>query len=82
MAAAPPALVEALRSWRTGEARRRKVPAYCVLRDRVMLNIAAEAPATEQQLLGIKGLGPGIVGKHGEAILGLIRRTIPSRGSG
>jgi len=81
VAAAPPALVEALRSWRTGEARRRRVPAYCILRDRVMLNIAAQAPATEEELLGIKGLGPGIVGKHGEAILGLIRRTIPNRGS-
>ena len=73
--------LSALRSWRSSEARRRRVPAYCILRDRVMLNIAAQAPATEEQLLGIKGLGPGIVGKHGEAILGLIRQTLPSRGS-
>jgi RecQ family ATP-dependent DNA helicase len=58
-----------LRDWRLAEARKWKVPAFCVLSDRVMRSIALEKPKTEEELLGISGFGPKLFEKHGLPIL-------------
>ena len=75
---APPALVDALRSWRLGEARRRKVPAFMILSNRVLLGVAVLQPRDEETLLCVKGVGPAIVRKHGTDILDLVRRHAPA----
>ena len=67
-----PALVEALRAWRLGEARRRKVPAYCVLSNRTIEEIARARPHEERALLAVKGIGHKVVEQYGAAILALV----------
>jgi len=68
-----PALLEALRAWRTAEARRRGVPAYCVLSNRTIEGIAGLRPRDERALLSVRGVGAKVVEQFGEAILGLVR---------
>ena len=74
--AAPPAspeLVESLRQWRLAEARKRRIPAFRIFSDRVLHELAAQGPANEEELLAVKGMGPTLVRKYGEAILGVLR---------
>lgn len=73
-AKAPPGLVEELRTFRTEQARERGVPPYCVFNDATLLNLAAACPAAESELLAVKGIGPGIVGTYGEALLEIVGR--------
>jgi len=75
--AAPPAapdrsLVEALRAWRADEARRRNVPAYCVLTNRTIDGIAAVRPRDARALLAVHGVGARVVERFGRAILDLV----------
>jgi DNA topoisomerase-3 len=72
-AEAPPALVEELRAWRLGEARRRRVPAFRILTDRALFAVAAARPAALEDLLAVAGVGPKIAEKHGDAILAILR---------
>ena len=65
-------ITEALRAWRLAEARRRRVPAFRVLKDAPLLAIADALPADEAALLAIPGIGPALARKYGAALLGLI----------
>jgi DNA topoisomerase-3 len=68
-------LVEALKAWRLRESKRRRVPAFRLLTDRVVEAIATCRPTSEADLLAIKGMGPKLVETHGEAILAVVRTT-------
>jgi DNA topoisomerase-3 len=70
--AIPAHLWTALRAWRSGEAKRRRVPAFRILTDRVLIAVALERPRDEEGLLAISGIGPTIVGKYGDALLRLV----------
>jgi DNA topoisomerase-3 len=70
--AVPAHLWAALRAWRTTEAKRRRVPAFHILTDRVLIAVAAERPRDEEGLLAISGIGPTIVRKYGDALLSLV----------
>ena len=65
------ALKARLKEWRTGEARRLQVPAYCVMHDRTLVAVAFARPTNPRQLLEIDGIGPSKVEKFGPAILDL-----------
>jgi superfamily II DNA helicase RecQ len=65
-------VVAQLKNWRTGEAKRRKMPSFMVLKDKVIHAIAAASPGNEAELLSITGMGPGLVGKYGEKILRIV----------
>jgi superfamily II DNA helicase RecQ len=67
------ALAARLKEWRTGEAKRLRVPAYCVLHDRTLTAVALVRPKNPRELLEIDGIGPTKVEKFGEAILGMCR---------
>jgi DNA topoisomerase-3 len=67
-----PQLEEALRAWRLAEARKRRVPAFRILTDRVLGAIAAERPRSEDALQRIQGVGPKLTERYGEAILSLV----------
>jgi DNA topoisomerase-3 len=69
----PAGLVKALKAWRLAEARRRGVPAFRVLTDRVLLGIAALQPGSEEELLQVRGMGAHLMKKHGKAILAVLR---------
>ena len=67
------ALAARLREWRSGEAKRLRVPAYVVMHDRTLNAVARVRPGTPNQLLQVDGMGPAKVEKFGEAILELCR---------
>ncbi|WXH29120.1 DNA topoisomerase 3 [Myxococcus stipitatus] len=71
---APPGLVEALKAWRLAEARKRKVPAFRILTDRVLGAIAAARPENGAALMSIHGVGPALTERYGSQILSLIAR--------
>jgi DNA topoisomerase-3 len=71
---APPELVKALKEWRLAEARRRKVPAFRILTDRVLGAIACERPRDTQTLRSIHGVGPKLAEQYGPQILALVGR--------
>jgi superfamily II DNA helicase RecQ len=70
--AASSPLREALRAWRTAEAKKKGVPAFRIMADRVMDGIVAAQPADEAELLNVSGVGPKLVEKHGLEILRMV----------
>ena len=65
------ALAARLKLWRTGEAKRLRVPPYCVLHDRTLTAVALARPSSPRQLLEIDGIGPAKIERFGAAILEL-----------
>ena len=62
-------LAARLKEWRTSEAKRLRVPSYCVLHDRTLISVAIACPTNPRELLAIDGIGPSKVEKFGPAIL-------------
>lgn len=69
--ASAPGMVEALRTWRLSEAKRRRVPAFRIFSDRVLHAIAAARPASTEALLRISGVGPKLIERSGKALVAL-----------
>jgi len=72
--APPERLVAALRAWRREEARRRRLPAFCIFSDRDLAELARQRPRDEDALLAVRGMGPKRVRDFGAAILDVVRR--------
>ena len=70
---------EHLRETRRRLAAKDKVPAFCVMHDSVLAEVARYAPATAADLLRIPGIGPKIAAKYGEAFLAAIRASCPHK---
>ena len=60
---------ERLRTLRLELARKNHWPAYCVLQDATLLEIARSQPRTMRELLEIKGMGPKRAEKYGKELL-------------
>ena len=65
-------LYEKLRSWRSAQARTKKIPAYTIFHDKTLKALASVQPKDETGLLQISGIGQAKVEKYGEEILSLI----------
>jgi ATP-dependent DNA helicase RecQ len=65
-------LLSRLRTWRNETAKTANVPAYCIVQNRTLEELASRRPATRDELPGIYGLGPATIAKHGEALLALL----------
>lgn len=63
---------KALKEWRLTEARRQKIPAFRIFSDRVLGAIVDASPMNGEELLSVSGMGPKLVEKYGEQILGAI----------
>ncbi|MCE9604641.1 MAG: HRDC domain-containing protein [Planctomycetia bacterium] len=63
----------ALRAWRKGEAKRKRVPAFRIMTDKALSGIATSRPKNEAALLAVPGVGPSLVAKHGTKILQVVR---------
>jgi len=74
LAGADEDVVDALKTWRLGKARSEQVPAYVVLHNRTLLQIAAAMPTSEAELLAVKGMGPTRVERYGAEILAELSR--------
>jgi DNA helicase-2/ATP-dependent DNA helicase PcrA len=69
------ALLDTLRSWRTGQAKTQSQPAFCVFTDATLLAIAERKPASREQLATISGVGKAKLDKYGPDVLDLIRQN-------
>jgi DNA topoisomerase-3 len=67
-------LFEALRVWRSAEARKAGVPAFRILNDRTLLGVATQTPADEGALLQVAGVGPSVIRRYGPALLDIVAR--------
>ena len=70
--AADAPLLQALKAWRTKQAKASGKPAYTVLHDRSLAEIAARRPETWTDLETVPGIGPAKLAKHGEALLAIV----------
>jgi ATP-dependent DNA helicase RecQ len=66
------ALLEALRVWRREEARTQSVPAYVILHDATLAEIARCRPADDDALGQIPGIGARKLERYGPAVLALV----------
>ena len=65
-------LVERLRSWRRERSREDGVPAYVVLHDATLRDLASSRPATLRELAAVKGLGPAKIERYGDEIIAVL----------
>ena len=65
-------LFEALRDWRAATAKAQEVPAYVILHDRSLREIAEVRPASRGMLMDISGMGQAKVERYGGEILELV----------
>ncbi len=80
--AADPDLAAGLKAWRSSEARQKGVPAFRVLHDRTLLAIAAARPRDAPSLLAVPGMGPALLARYGDRILGICRGARGARFAG
>ncbi|MGH6910607.1 MAG: HRDC domain-containing protein, partial [Phenylobacterium sp.] len=66
-------LFEALRSWRSHEAKSQHVPPYVIFNDRTLTEIAAVKPGSRAALAEVNGVGEGKLARYGEAVLDVVR---------
>ncbi|MFT3848396.1 MAG: DNA helicase RecQ [Propionivibrio sp.] len=66
---------EALRQWRADKAREQGVPAYVILHDRTLLELAAHRPQSPDDLLDIPGIGQAKAERYGEELLDVLTET-------
>ncbi len=64
--------VERLRAWRLERSRADEVPAYVVLHDATLRELAAIRPANLGELATVKGFGPAKLERYGDDVLALL----------
>jgi ATP-dependent DNA helicase RecQ len=65
-------LVARLRSWRLERSQEDAVPAYVVLHDATLRELASIRPQTLDELAGVKGFGPVKVERYGDDLLAVL----------
>ncbi len=68
-------VLQGLAAWRENTARTKNRPRNWLIRDENLLDIARLLPETLDGLSEIRGLRERFVGKHGEAVLGVVREA-------
>jgi ATP-dependent DNA helicase RecQ len=66
-------LFEALRAWRSAQAKTQHVPPYVIFADRSLIEIAAARPGSAATLLKLNGVGEAKLARYGEAVLEVVR---------
>ncbi|MBK7686659.1 MAG: DNA helicase RecQ [Rhodocyclaceae bacterium] len=66
------ALVDALRQWRSERAREQGVPAFVILHDKTLYELAARMPQSTGELLAVPGIGQAKAERYGDAILEIV----------
>ena len=67
-----PAVLAALKAWRSARAKTDAVPAYVVANDKTLDEIASMMPASAAELLQVNGIGPTKVDRYGDEILAVL----------
>ena len=71
-------LLDALKSWRSQEAKARSVPAYVVFTDATLVALAEQRPADQRGLVAIPGIGASKLERYGADVLDLVREHAAS----
>ncbi len=66
------AILRELAAWRDQEARRRERPPGTVVRDDLLVEIARRAPASVDDLRTLRGIAPGLLDRHGGALIAAV----------
>ena len=75
------AVFEVLRQWRSDSAREQGVPAYVILHDRSLHELAMRQPKCTADLLTVPGIGQAKANRYGSAILDLVAQAMASEKS-
>ena len=67
------ALLERLKQWRLAEARTQSLPAYVVLHDSTLADLARRRPRTVDELSEVSGIGARKLERYGAALLDVLR---------
>jgi ribonuclease D len=71
------AVLKEVAAWREEEAQRRDMPRNRLIRDEALLEIAAHAPSTVQDLARTRGLSRGVAeGRFGQGLLAAVERAL------
>jgi ATP-dependent DNA helicase RecQ len=65
-------LLAALKTWRLEEARTQSVPAYVILHDSTLIELARNRPADLDSLADIAGFGSRKIERYGDMLIALI----------
>ena len=66
------ATLDALKSWRSGQAKAAAVAPHVIFHDRVLIEMAARRPRTSTELLALAGIGEVKVRRFGDQVLEII----------
>ena len=66
------ALLERLKAWRLAQARTQSVPAFVILHDKTLAEIARQRPHTLTALGRISGIGAKKLERYGAALIELV----------
>ena len=75
--ATDPGLLDALRRWRGDLARSNGLPAYTIVNNHALEEIARTRPRTPEALLAVRGIGPAKLEKYGPSVLDLVKSHDP-----
>jgi ATP-dependent DNA helicase RecQ len=75
LSSADEALFQLLRGWRSDTAKEQAVPAYVILHDKTLRELAEVRPTSHGMLAGITGMGSAKIEHYGEELLTLIREA-------
>ncbi|MFZ2972498.1 MAG: DNA helicase RecQ [Ferribacterium limneticum] len=73
LSAADEVLFQLLRAWRSDTAKEQAVPAYVILHDKTLRELAEVRPTSHGMLAGITGMGSAKIEHYGAELLDLIR---------
>ncbi len=74
-----PTLFEALRAWRAEQAKTQGVPAYVILHDKTLHELAARRPASADDLLDVPGIGQAKAERYGAEVLQIVLEIAAAR---
>ena len=76
-----PAVLNALKEWRSAAARAAGVPAFVIFHDTTLAAVAEACPGDRGELLALPGLGPVKAERYGDDLLRVVAEHITSRAS-
>lgn len=72
-------IIDNLKKWRSAEAKRRKLPPFCIVSNKVISQLAKFLPTDKPELLNISGISNKIADKYGPKLLAIIENHNTSR---
>jgi len=70
-----PRLLASLQKWRSRRCSEAGLPAYCILHNTTLEEIARRRPGSPRQLEAVKGMGPKRIEQYGRELLAIIAET-------